>query len=461
MADTKENTAEFNVNPNQIAYDINHLVDHEVNVVEIYFAEKAKKYKWVPKQETYTVKSGGKIKDVIEKYKKKTRRNITTDPSHTNDLKKGDKIKVSWEEQEDDGFEFKKIKKIDLGKKIFIVAICAGAKEQLEIEIHENIQKEKELIYDNPIKFLIADAEKTQIKFTISANKTQYEQEITLRPKDDKDLEKLEEKFNKRSKKEAYLFLKAAVTGTDDTVKFPNNKNEFLNVDGERFIVKNCGCIKYFIKADQLNGPNVIYTKAGSGVSGNVGIQKIIAIILHRTAGSTTSGAVASSKGAHFYVDGASGTDGEIFQAIKLDKYTNHIMNSTARTSHLDIQTENSIGIETVGMAYKYIGEGENKKLYNIYEIEKMQKNSKYVGKVAPSTVVISKGYTDSDNNTYYWDTLTDAQIKSVKCLVKTLMDAYSLTVSDIYVHEEIQSKTAGEGAVVKEAIIDLLNECL
>jgi N-acetyl-anhydromuramyl-L-alanine amidase AmpD len=449
MAETDQEVApSYNANPNQKVYDTAHVVDHEVNVLAIYFAEKAKKYKWTPKQDTYTVKNGGKISDVIDKYKKPTRRNIITDPNPTTPLKKGDIINVSWEEQEDDGFEFKKINKADLGKKVFIIANCTGAKGKLEIEIHENLQTEKEAIYTNPIKFLIADAEKTKIEFTLSIDKTQYEQEITLRPKDDKELQTLEEKFGKRTKKEAYVFLKANVTDTDDTIKYPSDKNEFLNKDGERFVVKNCGCIKYFIKDNQLNGPNVVYTKAGSLVGGNTGVQTIKAIILHRTAGSTTAGAVAHSKGTHFYVDGAKGIDGEIFQAVKLDKYCNHIMNSTARTSHLDLQTENTIGIETVGMAYEYNDKNE---LYNIYG-----------GKIADSsTISISKGYTGSDNKTFYWDALTDAQVKSVKCLVKTLLDNYSLTVNDIYTHEEIQSKTAGEGAVVKEAIIGLLNECL
>jgi N-acetyl-anhydromuramyl-L-alanine amidase AmpD len=449
MADTTENSSEsFKANPNQKVYDTAHVVDHEVNVLDIYFAVKAKKYKWTPKEETYTVKSGGKISDVIDKYKKPTRRNIAANPNPTTPLKKGDIIKISWEEREDDGFEFKKINKIDLGKKVFVVANCNAAKGKLEIELHEHIQSEKEAIYTNPIKILIADTEKTKVEFNLTRDKTEYEQEITIRPKDDKELEKLEENFNKRTKKEAYVFLKATVTGTDDTIKYPNDINEFLNKDGERFVIKNCGCLKYFIKNNELNGPNVVLTKSGSLVGGHAGIQTIKAIILHRTAGSTTAGAVAHTKGTHFYVDGAKGTDGEIYQAVKLDKYCNHIMNATARTAHLDLQTENTIGIETVGMAYEYNAKNE---LYNIYG-----------GKIAdPSTISISKGYTGSDNKTFYWDALTDAQVKSVKCLVKTLLDTYSLTVNDIYTHEEIQSKTAGEGAVVKEAIIGLLNECL
>ncbi len=461
MAETDQEVVapSYTANPNQKVYDTAHVVDHEVNVLAIYFAEKVEKLKWENKSELYPSLGRGLMSDVVNKFTKPNRRNIQTNPNHNNPLTKGEQITVSWEESTPDGFEFKKITKIDLGKKTFIVANCQAANGKLEIELHENLQSENEAIYTNPIKFLIADAEKTKIEFTLTRDKTEYEQEITLRPKDDKELETLEEKFNKRTKKQAYIFLKTSVTGTDDTIKYPNDINEFLNKDGERFVIKNCGCIKYFIKDNQLNGPNVIYTKAGSLVSGNAGVQTIKAVILHRTAGSTTAGAVAHSKGTHFYVDGARGTDGEIYQAVNLDKYCNHIMNSTARTAKPELQTENTIGIETVGMAYVYYG--EDKKLITIYELEKVQNNSKYIPKSAPETTIISKGYTGSDGKTYYWDALSEAQIKSVKCLVKTLLDNYSLTVNDIYTHEEIQSKTAGEGAVVKEAIIGLLNECL
>jgi hypothetical protein len=264
MAETDQEVApSYTANPNQKVYDTAHVVDHEVNVLDIYFAEKVKKYKWTPKEETYTVKGGGNISDVVDKYKKKTRRNISTDPNPTTPLKKGDVIKVTWEEQEDDGFEIKKINKIDLGKKIFIIANCTGTTGKLEIELHENVQTEKEAIYDNPVKFLITDAEKTKIEFTIVPDKSKYEQEITLRPKDDKDLEKLEEKYNKRTEKKAFLFFKATVTGTEDTIVYPNNKNEFQNVDGERLTVKNCDCGKRYRK-------DIACTKYGKSTYGPV-----------------------------------------------------------------------------------------------------------------------------------------------------------------------------------------------
>lgn len=36
-----------------------------------------------------------------------------------------------------------------------------------------------------------------------------------------------------------------------------------------------------------------------------------------------------------------------------------------------------------------------------------------------------------------------------------------NLKKENIFTHEEIQSKTAGEGQVVKDAIFPILNECL
>lgn len=230
--------------------------------------------------------------------------------------------------------------------------------------------------------------------------------------------------------------------------------NYWLDENGKWFQIKYCECSLYSIDKELLNGPNVVHTKADSKVKGNDGIQKIIAIVLHRTIGSTISGAIAHSKGTHFYVEGARGTDGEIFQPIKLDQYSNHIMNKTARTDHMEIQTENSIGIEVVGMAYYKVG----KDLYTVYDTKvKNPESVKLTGSFKGQRKVNGK-WTDDD---IYWDQLTDAQVKSVKCIVVALMKKYNLKKENIFTHEEMQSKTAGEGQVVKDAVLSLLNECL
>ena len=64
----EQNNDSYEANPNQKVYDTQHVVDHLVDVVEIYFAEKKKKFKWVAKEETYTVRSGGKITDVKKRF---------------------------------------------------------------------------------------------------------------------------------------------------------------------------------------------------------------------------------------------------------------------------------------------------------------------------------------------------------------------------------------------------------
>ncbi|MDR2235556.1 MAG: N-acetylmuramoyl-L-alanine amidase [Chryseobacterium sp.] len=230
--------------------------------------------------------------------------------------------------------------------------------------------------------------------------------------------------------------------------------NYWLDENGKWFEIKYCECSTYSIEKDQLKGPNVVYTKTGSKVKGNAGIQKVIAIVLHRTIGSSIAGAIAHSKGTHFYVEGARGTDGEIFQPIKLDQYSNHIMNETARTAHMQIQTENSVGIEVIGMAYYKVG----KDLYTVYDTKVKDPDSvKLTGSFKGQRMIKGK-WTDDD---IYWDQLTTAQIKSVKCIVVGLMKKYNLKKEDIYTHEEMQSKTAGEGQVVKDAVFSLLNECL
>lgn len=451
MANDPENNQSYSANPNQKVYDTPHQIDHLVDVVDIYFAEERKKFKWVQKEETYTVKKGGKIADVKNIYtkkfadEKKNARNVTTDPDHANPLNPNDQIKITWEEREEDGVELVKISKIHYAKKVYVVAKCNGQSGKLTIEINENRLAHPEAVFDIPVKFLIGEDEKTKIEFKISRDKTEYSQEITLKPKSDEDHKKIAANFDKRNEKKAHLFFKADVTETQDEVKFPDATKEFLNQETTRFQVSYCGCAEYVIVNGFLSGPSVITTKAGSLVSGHNGIQDVIAIILHRTAGSSTAGAVAHTKGTHFYVDKGA-NDGEIFQAVSLDKYTNHIMNSTARTNNMEIQTENSVGIEVVGMAYYY----KNGDLYNVYDTKISN----------PANFSLSAGYKGSDGKEFFWDALTENQIKSLKCLLVKLMEHYNLTKEDIYSHEAIQSKTAGEGATVKDAIMPKL-DCL
>ncbi|RXM50574.1 MULTISPECIES: hypothetical protein [unclassified Chryseobacterium] len=62
---------DYSANPNQKTFDMTHQVDHEVNVVKIYFAKQVPKMIWEKKSEPYTVKSGGLVSDVKKKFEKK------------------------------------------------------------------------------------------------------------------------------------------------------------------------------------------------------------------------------------------------------------------------------------------------------------------------------------------------------------------------------------------------------
>ncbi|WP_205529463.1 hypothetical protein [Taibaiella koreensis] len=242
---TTPKTDRYTANPNQHVYDQAHQTDFVTEVLEIYFAEKVPKYKWEPKEDVYTVKSGGKVADVKKKYEGKNRRNIQADPDHENPLKKDDQIKVTWDEQVEDGFDYKKIKKTSAKKKIFLIARCTGEKGKLTINLNENKLTETEQIYDSPLKFLDGDTEQTKVEFTLDGSMT-YAKEIALRPKSDEDLKKLAEQFDKRKDPVAYIYAKAEVSGTGDTVKYPDETQEFLNKDGDRLEVRFCDCgIKY------------------------------------------------------------------------------------------------------------------------------------------------------------------------------------------------------------------------
>lgn len=166
----------------------------------------------------------------------------------------------------------------------------------------------------------------------------------------------------------------------------------------------------------------------------------------YRTVGYNIPGAIGHSKGTHFYIEGGNviGKDGEIFQAVSLKRSCNHILDERTRISHFDIKTNNSIGIEVIGMAYKKVG-------------EKYYTNTSNPKEIDITKTPITKGYEDKNGDVNYWDKLTDSQIKSAVCLVQLLMKTYSIKPEMILTHEEIQSKTSGEGQAVKDAIFDEL----
>ncbi|HCA09383.1 hypothetical protein [Chryseobacterium sp.] len=246
MSDEQQKDS-YAANPNQKTYDIPHQVDHEVNVVKIYFAKQVPKMTWEKKEETYPVKSGGLVSDVKKKYEKKGRRNIQADKEDSVKLKAKEEVKITWEEEVQEMkegkpvFDYEKIDKTTVKKKVWVVANCQGTSGKLSVEIHENKLTNPENVYENPVKFLDEETEKTTIEFSINGTQV-YAKEITLRPKSDPDLKKLIEKFTKRKDLNAFLYFKAEVKETQDKAVFPDDTHEFLNKESERFEISGTPC---------------------------------------------------------------------------------------------------------------------------------------------------------------------------------------------------------------------------
>ena len=249
MAETIEQTNEtYTASPNQIVYDQVHEMDYQVEVITVYFAEQKPKMIWEAKTDAYKVQRGGTPINVKNRYEAENRRNIVADLADDVQLTAGQIVNVSWEEQvqekNSDGslkFEYIKLDKAKIKDKVFVVANCNGTNGKLTLEINENKLENEELVYENPIKFLIGEDEKTKIEFALN-NTFIYAQEITLRPKSDEDLKSLVEKFEKREKKNAFLYFKANVTDTEDEIVYPDESQEFLNKDKEQFEIKYCSC---------------------------------------------------------------------------------------------------------------------------------------------------------------------------------------------------------------------------
>lgn len=243
---------------------------------------------------------------------------------------------------------------------------------------------------------------------------------------------------------EGTFIISAKITNSsNEKVYDEKNYKVVIGEDGEELKKEP---IRYVIVDGYVKGDNVISYRADNKVK-SIGelASPVIAIVLHRTVGSSISGAISHSKGTHFYIEGNRNPqkDGEIFQALSLKDAGSHIFNKKARLSHFDVKTNNSIGIEVVGLAYYK----KNGKFYQNFG------EKKELTKIPPLT----KAYLDSNGIENYWDPLTDAQVKSIVDLVKLLMDEYNIKPEMILTHEEIQSKTAGEGQAVKDAIFEYL----
>jgi len=458
------------VNPDFNTFVVNEVEETSLvftknsKIIEAYFAEGKveKKYEETTTKVNYTAVSGDYLGKIATKLgvtvgELKQQNNLTLDG-----VSIGQKFTITKTKKKEKGENFilTKIKNAGIGNEVFLVVKTKKFNAKtLEVNIKQG--KEDGVTTKNgSLKVLKEDKEVEKIEIITGEyskkdylNKDDFKDlaitKITLRPKEDSKLKEWNDQLEKLKDKKTYLYLlvDAHTSNSDSEVSYNGTGdegllNEFLNIEGEYFELERCQCFEYKIENNQLKGPNVIYTKAKSKVKSGGSIGTIKAIILHRTTGGTTSSGVTHTKGAHFYVDAdRDENDGEIFQAVNLDKIANHVTRVSYRhkTDHDYINNSNAIGIEVVG--------------YHYYTNKNGVIVSDY-GNNVPDSSKLTKAYSYKQETTkHYWDNLTDKQIQSVVCLVKNLMKKYDLTKKDVLTHEYLQSKTEGEGKAVFEAI--------
>lgn len=168
-------------------------------------------------------------------------------------------------------------------------------------------------------------------------------------------------------------------------------------------------------------------------------LKKVIAIILHRT-DSNNINLSNAKKGiaAHFYVD----KDGTIKQIASLNKYCFHIGKIRPRA-----QVEKN---ETEEDSKFYKKTGFNPSAIHGYELKKSYP-TRYPYNGDSVGIEVAGKYMESSKT---WESVTEAQVQSVKALHACLLKSFELDrQKDTYVHEDISYKTAGEGKTVLDSI--------
>ncbi len=157
------------------------------------------------------------------------------------------------------------------------------------------------------------------------------------------------------------------------------------------------------------------------------------AIIMHRTVTNTAGQAISSFKngvGTHFLI----GKDGTIFQTASLNKTTVHVGKIKSRTQVEGTwsKAEQKI-IEGIGWAPMELHRYESKKDYP----DRYPTNSDSIG------IEVVSMYNEK---TKTWDAPPNKQRKSIDYLVHKLQNQFNLDDQDIYKHDQVSYKTAGEG---------------
>lgn len=160
------------------------------------------------------------------------------------------------------------------------------------------------------------------------------------------------------------------------------------------------------------------------------------ALVLHRTVSSTARSslnAFARGIGTHFLID----KDGTIYQTASLLQKTYHVGPIRSRCFEegtCDAAEQSAVESLERRQAYREVHNREKVKPYP----DRFPMNEDSVG------IEVVAMYTEA---TRQWDPPTPEQSESITLLARILKTQYSLTDADIYEHDRISRKTAGEGA--------------
>jgi len=220
-------------------------------VAAVYFAKKVLTPIYENTEETVIAKKGEDKKKIKARFitEQKIKKEDLVDyvPEKTFDKAHGgEKIAITFKKKVKDSISFKKITKAKIKEKVWVVATCNGTTGKLSLEINENKLTNTEAIYDNPVKFLIGEDEKTKIEFElfkdITVTPNTYAKEITLQPKSKEDVKTLIDKFGKRTDRNAFLYFKAETIDPNNEIKFFEENKEFINKETERFQILGSPC---------------------------------------------------------------------------------------------------------------------------------------------------------------------------------------------------------------------------
>lgn len=234
------------------------------------------------------------------------------------------------------------------------------------------------------------------------------------------------QRFEDGSNQQNQIFrrsLKITVTNQDKT----NKEVKILPIKEVKGCLEGCICNSDVVVDSDgfIINDKVIKNKIESCNKGG-SLEKVKIIVLHRTAGGGASGTLGWMKqagyGAHFVIDNAKNSDGNINHAISLNKKGSHMgAGKFSSTKDKGWGNHNSIGIEVCGYSFDKSGE-------------------KRVG--------------NNTNAHSYWENVTEKQAQSVACLVKFLIKHFDLTLDDVKCHEDLCHKDPNEGKDVYNAMM-------